>query len=197
MLLKKILLLQNYSLGNPIFNCLFLFFIFVKGEKIYPFYPPKYPPTFAKVPFYTYNYSKRTRLIAFMWAPGDKMQTSHERREHERFVPKDSAFVVFRPQFSKIGPIEDISRGGLRCKYLPPADEKTPAAETSHLIDIFISNNGFHLTNIPCSLIYDVENDQLSFMPDLMARQCGLKFDQLTEKQEKQINHFLVKHTAG
>jgi len=127
------------------------------------------------------------------------MYTSHERREHERFVPKTSVFVVFRPEFSKIGPVKDISRGGLRCKYLHPVDENTPAGKTSQLIDIFLSNNGFHLSNIPCNLIYDVrpDNDQVSFMPDLMARQCGLKFDQLTKEQEKQINHFLMKHTTG
>ena len=127
------------------------------------------------------------------------MRTSHERREHERLVPKSSAFVVFRPQFSKIGPIEDISRGGLRCNYLHPVTEETPEGKTSHLIDIFISNNGFHLSNIPCNLIYDAEpnDDQLTFMPYLVNRQCGLKFDRLTEEQEKQINHFLENHTTG
>jgi len=34
-------------------------------------------------------------------------------------------------------------------------------------------------------------------MPDLVNRLCGLKFGQLTEEQEKQINHFLENHTAG
>ena len=128
------------------------------------------------------------------------MQTSHERRQYERLEPsQNSAFVVFRPEFNRIGPINDISRGGLGFKYLHPVDNEVPAAETSHIIDIIASNNTFHLSNIPCTLIYDTEadKDQFTFMPDLVNRFCGLKFDQLTEKQEKQINLFLEKHTAG
>jgi hypothetical protein len=121
-----------------------------------------------------------------------------ENRKHKRFVPERSAFVVFRPEFRKVGPINDISRGGLRCSYLSPVDEEKPAAETSHLVDILISNNGFHLSNIPCNSIYDVnpDNDQVSVITDLVARQCGLKFNQLTEEQDKQINFFLENHTA-
>ena len=41
------------------------------------------------------------------------MRTSDEQRKHKRFVPEGSAFVVFRPDFRMIGPIIDISRGGL------------------------------------------------------------------------------------
>jgi hypothetical protein len=127
------------------------------------------------------------------------METSHERRGHERFIPEDTAFIVFRPEFGKIGPIQDISRGGLRCKYLLSAGEKPSAAQTSHIIDIFISNNGFHLSKIPCNLIYDVtpKDDQAFLLPDLTSRQCGLKFDMITEEQEKQINHFLETYTVG
>ena len=128
------------------------------------------------------------------------MQTSHEQRQYERFEPSQgSAFVVFRPEFSKIGPINDISRGGLGFSYLHPADNEVPAADTSHIIDIIVSPNSFHITNIPCSLVYDAEadKDQFTLMPDLVNKRCGLKFDQLTEEQEKQINLFLEKHTVG
>ena len=123
----------------------------------------------------------------------------HEQRQYERLEPQGSAFVVFRPEFHKIGPVNDISRGGLGCSYLHPADNEVPAAETSHIIDIIASNNTFHLTNIPCTLVYDAkaDNDQLTLMPDLVNRLCGLKFDQLTEEQEKQINLFLENHTVG
>lgn len=128
------------------------------------------------------------------------MLASNEQRQYERLdLPQSSAFVVFRPEFSKIGPINDISRGGLGFTYLSRADNEVPVAETSHIIDIIASNNTFYLSNIPCSLVYDAEadKDQFTFMPDLVNRLCGLKFDQLTEEQEKQINHFLEKHTAG
>jgi len=125
------------------------------------------------------------------------MLTSHEKREHKRFVPEGSAFAVFRPDFRRIGPIMDISRGGLGCSYLHPVDEESLDAQTSHLIDILISNNGFHLSHIPCNSIYDVnpDIDQESFLPNLVNRRCGLRFDQLTNEQKKQIRYFLEKHT--
>jgi len=127
------------------------------------------------------------------------MQTSHEQRQYERLEPHGSAFAVFRPEFNKIGPINDISRGGLGFTYLAPSDNEVPVAETSHVIDIIASQNSFHLSNIPCTLVYDAEADseQITLMPDLVNRLCGLKFDQLTEEQEKQITLFLETHTVG
>ena len=127
------------------------------------------------------------------------MQTSHERRKYERLEPSQgSVFVVFRPEFNKVGPINDISRGGLGFTYLSLSDKGVPVAETSYLIDIIASNDSFYLSNIPCSLIYDAGNDdQLTFMHNLANRRCGLKFDQLTKEQEKQINFFLKNHTVG
>ena len=130
---------------------------------------------------------------------GNKIQTSHEQRQYERLGVQDSAFVVFRPEFSKIGPISNISRGGLGFTYLSPSDNEAPVAETSHIIDLIVSNNTFHLTNIPCTLVYDAkaDNEQMTLMPDLAKRFCGLKFDELTKEQKKQINFFLENHTAG
>lgn len=37
---------------------------------------------------------------------------------------------------------------------------------------------------------------QESFMQNVMNRRYGLKFDQLTEEQGKQINFFLENHTV-
>ncbi len=128
------------------------------------------------------------------------MPAFHEQRQYERLEPSEgSAFVVFRPEFSKIGPINDISRGGLGFTYLSRADNEVPAAETPNIIDIIASNNTFYLSNIPCSLVYDAEadKDQFTLLPDSVNQLSGLKFDQLTEEQEKQINLFLEKHTVG
>jgi len=101
------------------------------------------------------------------------MLAAHEQRRYERLEPlQGSAFVVFRPEFDKIGPINDISRGGLGFNYLHPVDNEVPAPETSHIIDIIASSKSFHLTNIPCSLVYDAEadKDQFTVMPDLVNK---------------------------
>ena len=125
------------------------------------------------------------------------MLASHERRKYERLKPQGLVFVVFRPEFSKIGSINNISRGGIEFHYLCPADNEGPTAETFQIIDIIASGNSFYLSKIPCTLVYNdkINSDQLTFMHDLVNRRCGLKFDPLTEEQEKQINLFLDKHT--
>ncbi len=125
------------------------------------------------------------------------MPAPAEKREHKRFVPEGSAFAVFRPDFRRLGPIMDISRGGLGCSYLHPVDEEIPDAQTPQIIDILLSGESLYITEIPCSPVYDKRegNGRKTFMPDLVNRQCGLKFDQLTNEQEKQIHYFLQNHT--
>jgi hypothetical protein len=127
------------------------------------------------------------------------MRTFDEQRKHKRFVPEGLAFVAFRPDFHKIGPISDISMGGLRCSYLCPVDEGSPIAERRQMVDILLSGDSFYISKIPCSPIYDdrENNSQESFMQDVVNRRCGLKFDQLTKEQEKQMNFFLENHTVG
>ena len=125
------------------------------------------------------------------------MLTSDEQRKDKRFVPEGLAFVVFRPDFRKIGPVRNISRGGLGCSYLCPVDEGSPVAERRQMVDILFSGGSFYISKIPCRPVYDdrEKNDQKSFLHDVVNRQCGLKFDQLTKEQEKQINSFLENHT--
>ena len=97
------------------------------------------------------------------------MRTSDEQRKHERFVPEGSAFVVFRPEFRKIGPINGISRGGLGCSYLCPVDEGSPLAERRQMVDILLSRDSFYIPDIPCSPVYDdrENNGDESFMRNL------------------------------
>jgi hypothetical protein len=125
------------------------------------------------------------------------MLASHEQRKYERLEPQGLAFVVFRPEFSKIGSIINISRGGLGFHYLCPAGNEDPTTETFRIIDIIASGNSFYLSKIPCTLVYDdkINSNRVTFMTDLVNRRCGLKFDPLTKKQEKQINLFLAEHT--
>lgn len=112
-----------------------------------------------------------------------------EKREHKRFVPEGSAFAVFRPDFRRIG---------LGCSYLHPVDGETPDAQTPQIIDILLSGKSFYLSKILCSPAYDYKgnNGQESFLQDFVNRRCGLKFDQLTNEQERQINFFLQNHTV-
>ncbi len=122
-----------------------------------------------------------------------EMPPTHDQRQYGRFGLQGSAYAVFRPEFTKIGRINDISGGGLGCNYLCPVDQETIGSRSDQVIDIIISNNSFYLAKIPCNLVYDTKaiDGQEWFMPDFVNRRCGLKFDQLTREQEKEINHFL------
>ena len=124
------------------------------------------------------------------------MPEFHERREYARLKPQSLVFVVFRPDFRKIGSISNVSRGGLGFKYLCPAGNEDPATGTPQIIDIISSSNSIHISEIPCTLIHEAKtnNNQLTFMHDLVSRCGGLKFGPLTKEKEKQIDLFLDKY---
>ncbi len=76
-----------------------------------------------------------------------------ERRKFTRFRVQDDAFAALRGNLTKVGKIYDISLNGLAFRYLA---EKI-SDETFTQVDIFLTNNGFHLAGVPCKIIYDVK----------------------------------------
>jgi len=121
-----------------------------------------------------------------------------ERRRNSRVSPKEPTFVAVRPEFSRSGELLDISRGGLRFQYLrkinPGEDMATPLK-----IDIFLINNGYYLPKVPCTLIYDVEEEKgPALLPmRLESRHCGLKFGKLSPEQTRQVELYLSQHTEN
>jgi hypothetical protein len=127
------------------------------------------------------------------------MITSVERRKCERLVPQDITFAVFRPDFKKLGPVQDISRSGLGVGYIYPAHEEVfmNGNATAVEIDIFDMNNLFYVPKIPCRLIYDMQSEKVTSHNGVVSKYCGLKFGQLTKDQKEKINHFLENFTIG
>ena len=119
-----------------------------------------------------------------------------ERRKYVRFMAKDNSFAALRNGFKKVGKINDISIKGLAFSYL----RKTAKADSDlhySKIDIFLSGNGFHISNVPCRIVYDIPDptpDEGLFVE--MSR-CGLHFQKLTESQSEQLNLFIKNHTTG
>lgn len=119
-----------------------------------------------------------------------------ERRDGSRLCPKDTTFVALRPEFNKLGRLLDINRQGLCFRYL--SRESTLESAASLSIDMFVSDNGYYLPNIPCKLVYDKKVKQRQrqvFDIGLEYRRCGLKFVQLTRQQSDQIDLYLSEHT--
>ena len=124
------------------------------------------------------------------------MNIESERRESLRLRPKAATFVALRPEFSKLGKLLDINRSGLCFQYVSKGESvETPAALN---IDMFVSNNGYYLPNIPCRMVYDEKlKREMDFVMGLEYRRCGLRFDQLDKEQMDQLNLYLQEHTAG
>ena len=119
-----------------------------------------------------------------------------ERREEERFRPKKRTFVVFKPQFLKLGKVLDISASGLCFQYLAKEDQagEAPIIEA----DIFMSDNGYYLPDVACKLVWDTEaKEKMTFPIGFQSRRCGLQFLKLTKEQQNKLEHYLQVHTAG
>jgi len=115
-----------------------------------------------------------------------------EKRKFTRFQVQDDAFAALRGDYSKVGKIYDISLNGLAFRYLA---EKI-SNETFNHVDIFLSTNGFHLSDLPCTVIYDEEES----MPNshvVSSYRCGLKFEKMNEEQQNKLEFFLNNHTTG
>jgi len=112
-----------------------------------------------------------------------------ERRKFTRFRVQDDAFAALRGNFTKVGKIYDISLNGLAFKYL--AEEIIN--EKLGRVDVFLSSNGFHMSEIPCTIIYD-EGESTSNSNAVSSYRCGLEFKALKEDQKDKLEFFLNHH---
>ena len=114
-----------------------------------------------------------------------------EKRKFTRFRPQDGAYAALRGGFTKVGRIYDISLNGLAFRYLA---EKMSDEKFTH-VDIFLSNNGFHLSGVGCDVIYDAK-ESISTSPSVSAYRCGVKFEKVDEEQQNKLEFFLNNYTT-
>ena len=120
---------------------------------------------------------------------------SNERRSNQRMRPSKLTYVALRPDFSKLGKVQDISSGGLCFQYMTKAAQNGDASHFN--IDIFISENGYYLPSIPCTLVYEKKMKKAVSHPiGLEYRLCGLQFGQLSGEQIGQLAFYLQHHTT-
>ena len=114
-----------------------------------------------------------------------------ERREHQRIQVKSGAFVGIGPHFNQVGPLVDISKGGLSFRY---TSRKKQAKGLS--LDIFLTDRDFYLGYVPFKAVSD------SKTPDnpsgsATIRQCTVQFGELTPDQISYLQDFIQDHTIG
>ena len=117
-----------------------------------------------------------------------------ERRKTVRFLPQTETYVALRPDFTKLGRLTNISKGGLSFQYIASKGE----SQGSTHLDLFTGNNGFYLSRLACKVIYDnsLLEDNIS-STSLEHRRCGLEFGETTEVQATQLELYLANHVAG
>ncbi len=111
-----------------------------------------------------------------------------EQRKYFRFL-QDITVVALWSNSINWGKLKDISRDGLVFEYITDEEPK----EENSQVDIFLSGNKFHLSNLPCKIVYDIliREENYQFNKLVMTRRCGVKFKKLTTIQSKQLELFL------
>jgi len=143
--------------------------------------------------------SKQTRLkfntIKKRSVRGLAAQMEDERRKHARFKPSELTFVALRPDFTRLGKIVDISRGGICFQYMVPEDQQSLAAAL--WVDVFQSASSYYVPSVPCKVVYERRQQSTAFPIGIEYRQCGLEFADLTPEQGALLDLYLANHTAG
>jgi len=120
-------------------------------------------------------------------------KTTDEKRKESRFWIQEYAYAVLRPTSKKVGQIVDISRGGLSFRYPDTGEERVESLE----LDIFLVGDEFHLDRVPFRTVSERELDVE--LPDhaMTMKQCGVKFDRLTQEQIEGLDLLIGKYTRG
>lgn len=117
------------------------------------------------------------------------------RRLHIRYIPPPDTFAVLGKKSSRVGKVKEISLGGLSLGYV---SDQTPLVDPRQ-VEIFLAGNGFHLSEVPCRLIYDVSNSRNPGKYDIpfLTKKCGIAFEDLTIKQNAKILNFIEAYRLG
>ena len=117
--------------------------------------------------------------------------TKTDRRKRSRFYLQQGAYAAISPYFLKLGPIVNISLGGIGFHYFIDRDQRNDFKESV----VSLRNNKFVIHNLPFEPVSDFEiNAEDSFYLKMMY--CGIKFGQLTFDQFKLLDDFIIYNTV-
>jgi hypothetical protein len=111
-----------------------------------------------------------------------------DRRKALRYALKTDLFLVFRPDFDRLGALKDVSLGGAAFEY-PVFGHYEKVDEVE--VDIFASGlDHFMVHNVPCRVVYDIKMERSS-LSGIETRRCGLKFEHLSPHHRQLIEQLL------
>ncbi len=125
--------------------------------------------------------------------------TVKKRRKYDRFRIRGSAYVVYskprrmrlgKEKFVKLGPVADISRGGLSVEYVPRKSCRWNKTELS----VFIPGQGIILNRIPSRIIQNRAVAELDQGKAIMH--CNIEFRELNQHQLFRLRRFVRDNTS-
>jgi len=118
-----------------------------------------------------------------------------EKRKYERVSPEGNAFAALGRRYAKVGRIKDISMGGLAFEYISAVGIDKDHSQ----VDIFLIGDVFHLYNLPCEVVYDIEYpaifENMKSVKISSFKRCGLQFRAMSEYDMAQMQLFLESQT--
>ena len=113
-----------------------------------------------------------------------------ERRKDKRYKVQDGAFVFFGSEPAMAGKVLDIGRQGLGFTYLA-SKSLTSGSITLALMS---TQRSFHCPALIGRTVLDFPIPKKSITG---KRRCGVEFEQLTQNQKSDIEHFIDCCTVG
>ncbi len=110
-----------------------------------------------------------------------------ERRNHKRYVVKQGAYAASQPTATTIGPIIDISMGGLLFKYI-----FTNILDNEFSESLFLLGSLKHYTNnILFKIIDDFDDTNYPLSKSMQIRKRRIKFEDLSDSQRLELQHYI------
>ena len=114
-----------------------------------------------------------------------------ERRKFKRYEVSEGKIFVFNHFSTKVGFIKNLSRGGCLFEYIHLHEEVIDP----EVVDLFSYDfNKFLLIGLPCERVF-LSKESIEDSGHKTKR-CGLKFQNLDEKQKAQLAGLLDNYVA-
>jgi hypothetical protein len=122
----------------------------------------------------------------------NRRNESVEHRKHKRFQIRQGTYVALAPPYGKVGPVIDISMGGLSFRYVDGKE-----TTNGSYINIFLTEANFYLEKVSVKTILDFKIPDKSASSSITMRRCGLQFRGLTHNQASQLKFFVENYSIG
>jgi hypothetical protein len=113
-------------------------------------------------------------------------------RAYSRAPAVPHAYAGIGGGLTWLGALQDISPGGLSFEYIA---QGARSADDAPGVSVFLANEEFHLSGLPCAVVYDIpavlEGAAQGLPPGFAPRRCGLRFGALNRQQRLQLGAFI------